>query len=92
MVEVEITNLTNATYFTPLLVAAHGLRFHLFQVGDAASEVYGPWPRAVTWRPDRGGGRRGGSYVENPAGGLLAPGAHVGSKAGDRADTPAICR
>jgi len=41
-VEVEITNLTNATYFTPLLIAAHKPGFHLFQVGTTASDSSSP--------------------------------------------------
>jgi len=35
--EVEITNLTHATYFTPLLVASHDDGFHLFEPGMPAS-------------------------------------------------------
>ncbi len=75
-VDVEITNLANATYFTPLLIAVHRPRFHLFQVGVPASESL----RAMAEGGDVGGliaeviAARG-SYVENPAGGVLAPGA-----------------
>jgi len=36
-VGVEITNLTNGTYFTPLLVAAHNRNTHLFELGAPAS-------------------------------------------------------
>ena len=36
-VEVQITNLTNGIYFTPLLVAAHNRYTHLFEVGTEAS-------------------------------------------------------
>ena len=36
-VEVEITNLTNGLYFTPLLVAVHNDHTDLFEVGTPAS-------------------------------------------------------
>ena len=36
-VAVEITNLTNAIYFTPLLIATHDSDFHLFEVATPAS-------------------------------------------------------
>ncbi len=36
-VEVEITNLTNGLYFTPLLVAVHNRHTDLFEVGTEAS-------------------------------------------------------
>ena len=36
-VNIEITNLTNAIYFTPLLVSAHDARTHMFRVGTTAS-------------------------------------------------------
>ena len=37
--KIEITNLTNANYFTPILVAAHGGKADMFDVGEAASEA-----------------------------------------------------
>lgn len=77
-VSVEISNLTNGTYFTPLLVAAHNRRTHLFQAGAPASanlqamaeggDILGLISEVQT---------AGGEYVENPAGGLLAPGAEA---------------
>lgn len=74
-VEIEITNLTNGTYFTPLLIAAHDPRFHLFQPGSPASNEL----QAMAEGGDLSGlidevAAAGGDYVENPAGGLLAPG------------------
>lgn len=75
-ISVEITNLTNAIYFTPLLVASHNRDTHLFEVSTAAS--------ANLQAMAEGGNidgliadleAAGGSYVANPAAGLLAPGA-----------------
>ena len=72
---VEITNLTNATYFTPLLVAAHSHETDLFEVGSEAS----PNLQAMAEGGDISGlieevEAGGGEYVANPADGLLAPG------------------
>ncbi|NIR28186.1 MAG: hypothetical protein GWN84_02400 [Gammaproteobacteria bacterium] len=74
-IKVEITNLTNATWFTPLLVAAHGPDFHLFQVGTFASDNL----QAMAEGGDISGLRddvevAGGTFAANPAGGNLAPG------------------
>ena len=75
-VTVEITNLSNALYYTPLLVSAHNRNTHLFQTGTAAS---------VNLQAMAEGGNISGliadldavgaSSVANPAAGLLAPGA-----------------
>lgn len=75
-VEVEITNLTNSIYFTPLLVATHKQHTGLFEVGTPATEGL----QAMAEGGDISGladdQMSMGSYVEaNPAGGLLAPGA-----------------
>ncbi len=75
-VSVKITNLTNAIYFTPLLVAAHDKNTHLFQIGEAASFEL----QAMAEGGDTSGlisqiESVGGNYVDNPAGGLLSPGA-----------------
>ena len=75
-VEVEISNLSNAIYFTPLLVAAHSRNLHLFQIGDAASSAL----QAMAEGGDLAGlvdqvSAAGGRYVADPADGLLAPGA-----------------
>ncbi len=74
-IEVEITNLTNATYFTPLLVAAHGPNLHLFEVATSASAAL----QAMAEGGDLAGliddvVAANGRYVADPAGGLLAPG------------------
>lgn len=74
-VQVEITNLTNGTYFTPLLIAAHGPGVHLFEPGVPASASL----QAMAEGGDLSGltadlDAVGATYVENPAGGVLAPG------------------
>ena len=75
-VTVEITNLSNALYYTPLLVSAHNYNTHIFQPGMAAS--------ANLQAMAEGGAisgliadldLTGASSVANPADGLLAPGA-----------------
>jgi len=74
--EVEITNLTHATYFTPLLVASHDDGFHLFEPGMPASAPL----QAMAEGGDLMGlidqvAGAGGEHVEDPAVGVLAPGA-----------------
>lgn len=74
-VSVEVTNLTNATYFTPLLVAVHGPSVQLFEVGGPASVAL----QAMAEGGDIAGlsaevQAGGGQVVENPAEGLLGPG------------------
>jgi hypothetical protein len=75
-ISLSVTNLTNATYFTPLLIAAHNRGIDLFEPGMAAS--------ANLQAMAEGGNisgliddviAAGGDYVADPAGGLLAPGA-----------------
>jgi len=74
-VNIEITNLSNGIYFTPLLVASHPDTTHLFQGGTAAS--------ANLQAMAEGGDTSGliadlqavsADIVDNPAEGLLAPG------------------
>ncbi len=74
-VTVEITNLTNALYFTPLLLAFHKPDTHLFRLGETAS----PALQAMAEGGNIDGLAvqvidAGGETVENPAGGLLGPG------------------
>jgi len=75
-VSVKITNLTNGNHFTPLLVSAHADGTHLFQVGSAASASLtamaecGDTSSLLT---DLGG--VDADTIDNPAAGLLAPGA-----------------
>lgn len=75
-ITVDITNLTNAITFTPLLVSAHDRYSHLYQVGTPAS--------ANLQAMAEGGDISGlvadltsvsANFVANPAGGLLGPGA-----------------
>jgi len=73
---IEITNLTNAVYFTPLLVSAHNAQTRLFQPGVAASASL----QAMAEGGDISGleaelSAAGANNVANPGGGLLAPGA-----------------
>lgn len=73
---VEVTNLSNALYYTPLLVSAHNRDTHVFQVGSAASASL----QAMAEGGDISGlvtdlASVGANNVTNPAGGLLAPGA-----------------
>lgn len=73
---VEITNLTNAIYFTPLLVAKHGRNSDLYELSEPASAHL----QAMAEGGDTSGliadlEIEGNEYVNNPAGGLLAPGA-----------------
>jgi hypothetical protein len=75
-VTVEITNLSNALYYTPLLVSAHNRNTHLFQTGSAASAHL----QAMAEGGNISGliadlDAAGASSVANPAAGLLAPGA-----------------
>lgn len=72
---VDVQNLTQGIYFTPLLVAAHNADTHLFKAGMKASDAL----QAMA----EGGALTGleadldtasGQYSANPAGGLLAPG------------------
>ncbi len=73
---VRITNLSNAIYYTPFLVAAHPAGTSLFQVGQPASAGI----QAMAEGGDISGlvtdlTGLGATIAENPAGGLLAPAA-----------------
>lgn len=79
-IHVVITNLSNALYFTPLLVSAHDGDTHLFNAGVAASANL----QAMAEGGDISGLQAdlmavGANSVANPAGGLLAPGASAGA-------------
>jgi hypothetical protein len=74
-INVTITNLTNGIYFTPLLVAVHGADTHLFQTGQKATSSL----QAMAEGGDTSGlindiEMAGGTYVQDPASGLLPPG------------------
>ncbi len=75
-VTVEITNLSNALYYTPLLVSVHDGKTHLFETGSAASANL----QAMAEGGNISGliadlDAAGANSVANPAAGLLAPGA-----------------
>lgn len=76
--DVRITNLSNAIYFTPFLVAAHPEGSALFSTGQPASASL----QAMAEGGDISGlladvNGLGATVVENPAGGLLEPAASV---------------
>jgi len=73
--DISITNLTHATYFTPLLIAAHDRRTHLFETGIEATAQL----QAMAEGGDISGlisdiEAQEGDYVADPAAGLLPPG------------------
>jgi len=75
---VQIENLTNGIYFTPLLVAAHDSSTKLFQTGTSANASL----KAMAEGGDISGlvadiAGTSPATVENPAAGLLAPGANT---------------
>ncbi|MBW4934091.1 spondin domain-containing protein [Marinobacter sp. F4206] len=74
--DVEIHNPTRGLYFTPLLVAAHAESVSLFEAGETASSNL----RAMAEVGDLSGlitflDAAGATIADNPANGLLAPGA-----------------
>ncbi len=76
--DVRITNLSNAIYFTPFLVAAHPAGNNLFTTGQPSSASL----QAMAEGGDIAGlvadvNAIGATIVENPAGGLLAPATSV---------------
>lgn len=86
---VEITNLTNGIYYTPLLVSAHNRQTDLFELGQPASASLqmmaegGDLTGLITDLE-----AAGANNAVNPAGGLLAPGqtatAHLSTVKGNR--------
>lgn len=72
---VELTNTSHGSFFTPLLITAHDGNTHLFEVGETASVSL----QAMAEGGDISGLSTGvggvdADTIENPAGGLLAPG------------------
>jgi hypothetical protein len=72
--EITITNLTQGTYFTPIVAAAHSSDAMLFMTGQAAS----PELQAMAEGGDISGlvsvlSNADADITENPAAGLLAP-------------------
>ena len=80
-VQVKITNLNAAIYFTPFIVAAHSSQLSFYKLGQPAShhlqlmaeggDISGLVADAESF---------GADYVTNPASGLLAPGASTTTK------------
>jgi len=73
-VDIEISNLTQGIYFTPLLVSAHSSTTHLFESGSTASTEL----QAMAEGGDISGlvtaaTAVGATNAENPAVGLLSP-------------------
>ncbi len=73
-INVEVTNLTQAIYFTPILVSAHDTETALYGLGQEAS----PQLQAMAEGGDLAGltdllDAVSADTVTNPAGGLLAP-------------------
>jgi hypothetical protein len=76
LVDVTVTNITNGVYFTPLLVSAHDSATHLYTIGTAASanlQAMAEGGDISGLSSDLGGADT--DTIENPAAGLLAPGA-----------------
>lgn len=76
--KVEIQNLTQGIYFAPLLVATHNNEVSLFQAGMPAPANL----QKLAEGADNSGfiselTAAGATPIQNPAGGLLAPGAKV---------------
>ncbi len=74
--EIKITNLTQGVYFTPFIIAAHSDDANMYQVGMAASTEL----QAIAEGGDISGMSTlltgiSADIVENPAEGMLAPGA-----------------
>ncbi|MDX2448326.1 MAG: spondin domain-containing protein, partial [Desulfobacterales bacterium] len=72
---VELTNTSHGSFFTPLLITAHDGDTHLFEVAEPASVSL----QAMAEGGDISGlsaeiGGADADTIENPAGGLLAPG------------------
>lgn len=81
---ISIQNITHDTYFAPLLVSSHPSGMSLFTLGESAS--------SNLQKMAEGGNIMGlsadvsaasGVSVENPAGGLLAPGSTTTASLGD---------
>ena len=72
---VEVTNLTNAIYFKPLMVSAHNADNHMFQAGTAASASLQAMAEGgdISFL-DTDLAAVGAINIVDPAGGLLAPG------------------
>jgi hypothetical protein len=75
-VTITVQNLTHGSHFTPLLVSAHDASTHLFKSGEVASASLQAMAEGGSIAGLVGDlGAANATIVENPAGGLLAPGA-----------------
>jgi len=73
--DISITNLTHGNHFTPLLVTAHDSGSHLFEVGMAASGSLQAMAECGDLSGLLGTFPADADTIENPAAGLLNPGA-----------------
>ena len=74
--EISVSNITHGNYFTPVLIAAHNADTHLFEVGGMATpslQKMAEGGAIADLAADVTGAS--GVTVENPAAGLMAPGA-----------------
>jgi hypothetical protein len=79
-VEIEITNLTQGIYLTPFIVATHSTEHLFFEVGTEASSSLQSMAEGGNIIPlAADADATGATVVENPHGGLLAPGQKVTS-------------
>jgi len=75
-ITVKVQNLTHGSHFTPLLISAHNATHHLFRSGETASLSLQTMAEGGDISGLVGGlDAASATSVENPAGGLLAPGA-----------------
>ena len=74
--DITVTNLTHGNHFTPLFLQTHDTNTQLFQTGQAASS-------AIELMAECGNNSElvtaagSGNFVDNPAGGVLAPGSNT---------------
>jgi len=74
--DIKINNLTHGNHFTPLFLQAHNASTNLFELGEAAAadvELMAECGDNSLLVTSAGGG----TFVDNPAGGPLAPGANT---------------
>ncbi len=75
--DIQITNLTQGMFFTPLLVSAHMDDSHLFEAGEAATVALQSMAEGGNITPLVEATAAGTVNIENPAEGLLAPSTSV---------------
>ena len=76
--QISITNLAHGSYFAPLLLAAHDGNHRFFEAGTPASTELQALAEGGDFSGlSTDGTNNGADVVENPAGGLLAPGAET---------------